>query len=160
MERPQDIIYMKLLIETWRKYLNEEVKFQEILKVLPEPDVVAKIKLLQEQVLKENPEMIPIPEDKLHITLIHQNILELYNEELEQLQLPSFDKPIVLEETLERRTAPEKESWVVWIQNQEDLKAYVNQVMDLVGGPSNPEPNRKFHISLANLTGNPRDSVA
>jgi 2'-5' RNA ligase len=150
---------MKLLIENWRQYLNEEVKFQEILKVLPEAETATKAKQLQEQVLEENPEMIPIPEDKLHITLIHQNILELYNEDLEQLQLPAFDKPIILEDVPAKRTAPGKESWVVWVENQEDLREYVSQVMGLVGGPPNPEPNRKFHISLANLTGNPRDSV-
>ena len=151
---------MKLLIENWRKYLNEEAEFQEILKVLPEPDLVAKAKLLQQQVVEINSIMIPLSEDELHITLIHQKILEPYSEALKQLRLPPLDEPIILKEPPEKLTAPGKESWVAWVENQEVLKDYVNQVMELVGGPPNPEPNRKFHISLANLTGNPRDSVA
>ena len=40
------------------------------------------------------------------------------------------------------------------------MRSYVNQVMEMVGGEPNPEPNRRFHITLANLTGNPGDSVA
>jgi len=32
--------------------------------------------------------------------------------------------------------------------------------MDLLGSQNNnPEPERIFHVSIANLTGNPRDSV-
>jgi hypothetical protein len=151
---------MKLLIENWRKYLNEEAKFQEILKLVPEPDLVAKAKLLQQQVAEINPIMIPLSEDELHITLIHQKILEPYSEALKQLRLPPLDKPIILKEPPEKLTAPGKESWVAWVENQEVLKDYVNQVMELIGAPPNPEPGRVFHMSLANLTGNPRDSVA
>jgi len=151
---------MKLLIENWRKYLNEEAKFQEILKLVPEPDLVAKAKLLQQQVAEINPIMIPLSEDELHITLIHQKILEPHSEALKQLRLPPLDKPIILKEPPEKLTAPGKESWVAWVENQEVLKDYVNQVMELIGAPPNPEPGRVFHMSLANLTGNPRDSVA
>jgi len=32
-------------------------------------------------------------------------------------------------------------------------------VMELLGAEVNPEPNRIFHITLANLTGNAGDSV-
>jgi hypothetical protein len=48
---------------------------------------------------------------------------------------------------------------VVWLENQDKMKDYVNQIMEMVGGPMDPEPGRRFHISLANLTGNPGDSV-
>ena len=53
-----------------------------------------------------------------------------------------------------------RKSWVVWVRNQAELKAYVQDVIQLVGGPpGDPEPFRRFHISIANLTGNPGDSV-
>ena len=32
--------------------------------------------------------------------------------------------------------------------------------MEGLGQPPNPEPDREFHISLANLTGKPGDSIA
>ena len=40
------------------------------------------------------------------------------------------------------------------------MRDYVGQLMELLGNENtNPEPDRVFHISLANLTGNPHDSV-
>ncbi len=43
------------------------------------------------------------------------------------------------------------------------LKDYLNHIMSLVGGPMNvwdiEIPQRRFHVSIANLTGNPGDSV-
>jgi hypothetical protein len=36
----------------------------------------------------------------------------------------------------------------------------VKHIMELLDSQNtNPEPERVFHVSLANLTGNPRDSV-
>ena len=40
------------------------------------------------------------------------------------------------------------------------MRVYVGKVMELLGSQNvNPEPERVFHISLANLTGKPEDSV-
>jgi len=40
------------------------------------------------------------------------------------------------------------------------MRAYVRSVMELLGSNNtNPEPERVFHVSVANLTGNPHDSV-
>ena len=57
------------------------------------------------------------------------------------------------------RSDGEKKSWAVFLQNQDEMREYVNHIMEQLGGESNPEPERRFHISLANLTGNPTDSV-
>ena len=43
----------------------------------------------------------------------------------------------------------ERQSWVVWVKNQADMTAYVNQVMELVGGPRNPEPGRVTAAELS-----------
>ena len=53
-----------------------------------------------------------------------------------------------------------KKSWAVELENQDEMRKYVAEFMELLGDTNiNPEPERKFHISLANLTGNPQDSV-
>jgi len=152
---------MKLLLENWRKYLNEEVKFSGILKAMPEPEVIAHAKSLIETLPEE---AVPLGDDRLHITLAHQSVLKPFRKQLKALakagELPPAP-PIVLGNKWEERVNEElgRKSWVVWVENQEELRSYVNQIMELVGGPSNPEPQRRFHISLANLTGNPGDSV-
>jgi hypothetical protein len=153
--------YMKLLLENWRQYLNEEVKFSGILKLMPEPGVIAQAKNLIETL---PPEAVPLGDDRLHVTLIHQSILKPFKKQLKIMskagELP-LAPPVVLVSDWEEREDPEaaRKSWVVWAENQDELAAYVNQVMGLVGGPLNPEPERRYHISLANLTGNPGDSV-
>ena len=45
-------------------------------------------------------------------------------------------------------------------ENQDEMKTYVQDIMKLIGAPpGDPEPSRKFHISIANLTGKTGDSV-
>ena len=53
----------------------------------------------------------------------------------------------------------DRRSWSVELVNQDVMHGYINEVMTMIGGQPNPEPDRVFHISLANLTGNPGDSV-
>jgi hypothetical protein len=79
-------------------------------------------------------------------------------------QLPP--SPVVeLNPRWEERDDPttQRRSYVAWVMNQDVVAAYLNSVMELVGGPMNvwetEMPPRRFHVSLANLTGNPGDSV-
>ena len=165
---------MKLLLENWRKYLNEEVKFSGILKLMPEPQVVSQAKSF----IKDLPDEAQyLGDDRLHITLAHQSVLKPFRKQLKAMakagELPQ--EPVIVSEDLEDmwevRPAdgiPDelgRKSWVVWLTDeaQEKLQAYMNEVMDAVDGPENiwekETPVRKFHISLANLTGMPGDSV-
>jgi len=152
---------VKLLLENWREYLNEEVKFSGILQLIPEPQITSQAKSLINTL---PPEAVPLGDDRLHITLAHQSVLKPFRKQLKALaktgELPA-SPPIILGNEWEERVDEElgRKSWVVWVQNQDELRNYVNQVMELVGGSSDPEPDRRFHISLANLTGNPGDSV-
>ena len=154
---------MKLLREYIRKLLIEqEVKFSGILKLMPSSAIVSSVSSLLQQL---PPEAVPLPEDKFHVTLAHQSVLKPYKKQLKQLSkdgmLPS-PPTVTLEGTMEERVDKElgRKSWVVWVKNQADLKAYMQDVIQLVGGPpGDPEPSRRFHISIANLTGNPGDSV-
>ena len=146
---------MKLLFENWRRYLNEgEVKFSGILKAMP----VEVMDKLQELAKGLPEEAVLLPEDKWHITLIHQSILKPFREELKLMEFPDAPAAKLIPE-VEERSDGEKRSWVVWLENQEEMRAYVNQLMEQLGGQPDPEPERRFHVSLANLTGKPGDSV-
>ena len=154
---------MKLLREYIRGLLVEqEVKFSGILKLMPSPEIVSNVSFLLQQL---PPEAVPLPEDKFHVTLAHQSVLKPYRKQLKQLSKDGMlppPPPAILDANVEERVDEElgRKSWAVWVRNQADLKAYVQDVIQLVGGPSgDPEPFRRFHISIANLTGNPGDSV-
>jgi len=154
---------MKLIMENFRKFLlrEDQVKFSGILKIMPSENIIAQAQPLIASLPED---AIPLGEDKLHVTLIHQSILKPYKKMLKGLS-KSGDLPpapdVVLDTQVEERVdeALGRKSWVVWVKNQDDMKNYVNEIMELVGGSPDPEPNRRFHISLANLTGNPGDSV-
>ena len=152
---------MKLLLENWRKYLNEEVKFSGILKLMPGPEIVSQAKSLIDTLPRE---AVPLGDDRLHVTLAHQSVLKPFKKQLKAMakagELPPAPS-VILRNDWEERVDEElgRKSWVAWVENQDELRNYVNQIMELVGGPPDPEPERTFHISLANLTGNPGDSV-
>ena len=148
---------MKLLLETWQKFLNEEAKLQGILKLIPTPEVVAQAKDIMQTL---PPEAVPLPDERLHVTLAHQSVLKPFRKQLKTMELPEPPKAILgreWEEKVDEELG--RKSWSVELANQDDMRTYINQIMELVGGPLDPEPNRRFHVSLANLTGNPGDSV-
>ena len=145
------------MTEQWRRYLAEEVQYSGILKLKPTPEIISQAKAAMADL---PPEAVPLPDKALHITLIHQNILKPYRKQLKGMALPP-EPEVILAPGYEEKAdeALGRKSWVVQVENQEDLREYVNEVMALVKGPPDPEPNRIFHITLANLTGNAGDSV-
>ena len=147
---------MKTLIEGWRNFLTEEVKYQGILKLSLSPDAISQAKEMQANLPEE---AIKLQDKHLHVTLIHQSVLKPFRKQIKNLELPpppevSLDNEIWVRET------PEKKSWAVRVINQDEMRNYVSEVMRLLGSQNtNPEPERVFHVSLANLTGNPHHSV-
>jgi tRNA nucleotidyltransferase/poly(A) polymerase len=149
--------YLKSMALMESILLEQEVKFSGILKIMPS---VKNIELIESLIYDLPPEAIPLPIEKFHVTLIHQSILKPYKEKLKALKLPLAPSVIIEPTCCPRINDSEgKKSWVVWVKNQADMTAYVNEVMKMIGGPSNPEPERVFHITVANLSGNPGDSV-
>ena len=168
---------MSLLREYIRELLIEgEVKFSGILKVMPSTGVITQA----ESIISGLPEttvppwsdipmqVIPLPSDRFHVTLAHQSVLKPFKKQLKAMdkagQLPPA--PIIeLDPNWEERTDPttQRRSYVAWVVNQAAVGTYLNSIMELVGGPMNvwetEMPPRRFHVSLANLTGNPGDSV-
>ena len=148
---------MKLLLENWREYLDEEVQYSGILKLKPTPAIISQAEAIMADL---PPEAVPLPDKALHITLIHQNILKPYRKQLKAMALPP-EPEVVLSPGYEEKVDEGlgRKSWVVPVENQEDLREYINEVMALVKGPPDPEPDRIFHITIANLTGDSGDSV-
>lgn len=134
--------------------MEGEVAFSGILKTMP-TEVMGELQKLS-QGLPEG--AVLLPEDKWHVTLIHQSVLKPYRKELKSMEFPPAPAAKLIPE-VEERSDGEKRSWVVWLENQEEMKGYVNQLMQQLGGQPDPEPDRRFHVSLANLTGKPGDSV-
>jgi len=133
-------------------------------------DGILKVKLSDEQIsfieqLDLPDEAVRLKKKYLHVTLIHQSFLKEYRSVLKEkskngelLEVPD----IVFESSVNVRTDAclGRKSWVLWVQNQLDLRSYVERFMeDLTGMRSSPEPDRVFHVSVANLTGNRGDSV-
>ena len=144
-------------MEGWRKFLSEEqVKYQGILKMGLSPIVVAEVEAMQAMLPEE---AIRLGEKDLHVTLIHQSILKPFRDQIKNMELPS-PPPVILEDDVWNRESMGKKSWAVRLKNQEEMREYVKNIMGLLGSQNtNPEPERVFHVSLANLTGNPHDSV-
>jgi len=148
---------MKLLLEGWRNFLfEEEVKYSGILKMGLSPIVVSEIEAMQAMLPEE---AVRLPAKALHVTLIHQSILKPFRKQIKNMEFPK-PPPIILEDDVWEREDMGKKSWAVRLKNQDEWRDYVRRVMELLGSQNtNPEPERIFHISLANLTGNPQDSV-
>ena len=146
----------KLLIE-WRKFLSEgEVKYSGILKIKPSHIVISELEALQAMLPEE---AVRLPAEDLHVTLIHQSILKPFRKQIKNMKLPD-PPPIILDHKIFERRAPGKKSWAVKLKNQNEMRDYVSQIMELLGSQTlDPEPDRRFHVSLANLTGDPQDSV-
>ena len=147
---------MRELFKEWRSFINEEVEYEGILKAMLDSSIISELEPLQALLPEKAVRLSP---KDLHLTLIHQSILKPFRKQLKNIELPDIP-PIILDDEVFERSSPGKKSWAVRIVNQEDLREYVAGVMSLLGSSNtNPEPERVFHISLANLTGNPHDSV-
>jgi 2'-5' RNA ligase len=100
----------------------------------------------------------PLPADKLHITLLNQAVLKPFAKELKEKAFPEYDGPITYEKKYSI-TRDQKESVFVVIKEQKKLSDYISKTLKEMDIGAEPEPNRIYHITLANKTGNPHDSV-
>ena len=104
--------------------------------------------------------LVPLPVEKLHITLLHQSVLKPYAKELKGKQIPQYDGTITYGDIYSVIREDEgKHSVFVTIEEQAELADYVSSVLDHFGIQARPESSRVYHISLGNKTGNPLDSV-
>lgn len=96
-------------------------------------------------------QMYPLPQEKLHITLTSIKSCKPHKDKLNSnLPIDLVAPKIILGDCkFAYRTETNKVSYVVSIANQSDLKQYVDEIWDSIG-LTNPEPDRFFHITLAN----------
>jgi len=148
---------MKKVLTEWRRFLKEGyTKYSGILQIKPNAEVLGELEALQSMLPEE---AIRIDLENLHLTLIHQSILNPFKKQLKKTDFPE-PPPIELDDEVFERSSPGKKSWAVRVVNQDQMRKYVEEVMASLGSENlNPEPERRFHVSLANLTGNPKDSV-
>lgn len=95
--------------------------------------------------------LFPLPDDKLHITLTSIKNCKA-NKDVLKSNLPTdvvVPKIILGETTIAERPESNKKSFVVAIENQDELKAFVDEIYSKMG-LENPEPERYFHITIAN----------
>ncbi len=135
---------------------ENEAKYSGILKIKVPQELWGDIERYQQQVPSD---AVLLASKDLHVTLVHQSILSNFKDKLGKMDFLE-PPPIELEDEVWERSSPGKKSWAIRVKNQDDMRNYVRQVMKSLGSQNlNPEPERVFHISIANLTGQPKDSV-
>ena len=141
----------------WRQFLWEgKIIYDGILQIKPSHTVISEVEALQTMLPEEAVRLAP---EDIHVTLLHQSITKLFNKQLENLDLPR-PPAIHLDDKVFERHSPGKKSWAVQLTNQDEMRNYVSHLLEIAGSNNlNPEPERRFHVSLANLTGDPWDSV-
>ena len=96
--------------------------------------------------------LFPLLPNKLHVTLTSS---KAFKDVLKSSLPTDIPAPAVQlgEVTIANREAtesdPAKTNFVVAVANQEDFKKYVDQIYESMG-LQNPEPDRYFHIIIAN----------
>ena len=107
--------------------------------------------------------LVKIPKDKLHITLLHQDVLKPYAKALKGKEIPQYNGTITYGQVYSIKRSGDKgdrESVFVVIEEQEDIARYVEDVLESLGLEKDlREKTRKYHISLANRTGATDQSV-
>jgi len=114
-------------------------------------------------------EMTRLPNDKLHVTLTSiagfkgvqdKKAFETLDIEIPQVILGDAKFVYRGDSRDDRRyLSGGKTTYVVAVENQDELRDYVDAVYDAMG-MDNPEPNRFFHVTVANNAGgNPFESI-
>jgi hypothetical protein len=175
---------MKLILENWKKFINENegtsnngfLVLQGILLLHPNDQIKNQLIQLANEVKEKNADAVPLQPDKMHLTLAHQSVFkdkEVAKKLKELIASNSLTIPeIKLGEVgvkIGEGDQQGRKSWAVKIQNQKDFKDFVDGIKAKVKEELKEEnksitiidepQERVFHFSLANLTGNPGDSV-
>ena len=138
------------LLSTFIQIL-EEVKVESILKVSLTGQALFAAKKMQNKI--DDPDMVPLAEKDLHITLaagpawkkLRNNVKAPMPEPKFRIDFTDPQKVIKGNRT----------SWFAKAKQQKDIDNYVMELLGTI-----PNPDRVYHVSLANKTGKIGDSVA
>ena len=146
-----DILFAK---ELAIRRVTEQVEAESILKYYPSPREVKYIRSVRHKLIKKNPDMKPIGDDKLHVTLAGGPGWKKISSEFKGVRFDNPDFQLEFEEPKKVESSG-KISWYMKVKQQRQLKDYVTDLLQ-----KDPDPKRVFHVSIANKTGKVGDSVA
>jgi 5'(3')-deoxyribonucleotidase len=99
--------------------------------------------------------------DNLHVTLTSIRNFKPFKEEFNNIDFSDIEVPNIIlgETTVAQRPDQGKESFVVAVKNNDEIKRFVDEIYSKIN-KENPEPDRYFHITIANnKDGNPFGSI-
>jgi len=146
-----DILFAK---ELAIRRVTEQVEAESILKYYPSPKEVKYLRSIRHKLIKKNPDMKPIGDDQLHVTLAGGPGWKKISSEFKGARLDNPDFQLEFEEPKKIELSG-RVSWYMKVKQQRQLKDYVTGLLQ-----SDPDPKRVFHVSIANKTGKTGDSVA
>jgi 2'-5' RNA ligase len=135
-------------IKLFESFVEAPIIFEAALLLKLDSNTKSEIKKLFDS---DKPEgLFPLPEDKLHITLTSIKSCKENKAKLKE-SLPKMNMPKILlgKTTLAQRPESGKKSFVVSIENQDEIKKFVDDIYEKME-LTNPEPDRYFHITIAN----------
>jgi len=138
-------------VKTFEEY-NEEIKVESVLKLSLTGSVLASAQKLQKKI--SDPDSVLLSGKDLHITLASGPWWKKEKNRI-QLPIPEPDFRIDFEDSIQKISQGNSTSWYVRIKQQKEMKQYVKDILGNV-----PNPDRVYHVSLANRTGKKGDSVA
>jgi hypothetical protein len=138
-------------VKTFEEY-NEEIKVESVLKLSLTGSVLASAQKLQKKI--SDPDSVLLSGKDLHITLASGPWWKKEKNKI-QLPIPEPDFRMDFEDSIQKISQGNSTSWYVRIKQQKEMKQYVKDILGNV-----PNPDRVYHVSLANRTGKKGDSVA
>ena len=138
-------------MKTFEEY-NEEIKVESVLKLSLTGSVLASAQKLQKKI--SDPDSVLLSGKDLHITLASGPWWKKEKNRI-QLPIPEPDFRMDFEDSIQKISQGNSTSWYVRIKQQKEMKQYVKDILGNV-----PNPDRVYHVSLANRTGKKGDSVA
>ena len=138
-------------MKTFEEY-NEEIKVESVLKLSLTGSFLASAQKLQKKI--SDPDSVLLSGKDLHITLAAGPEWKKEKNRI-QLPIPEPDFRMDFEDSIQKISQGNSTSWYVRIKQQKEMKQYVKDILGNV-----PNPDRVYHVSLANRTGKKGDSVA
>lgn len=128
-----------------------QLHFEGALLLKLSKDTITEIKKREIPQDPKGSELFPLSEDKLHVTLASMKSCKPYKSLLTTKLPQDIQAPEVKLGDFKFVYRPEtnKTTWVASIENQSYFKDYVDKIWQAMG-VENPEPDRFFHITVAN----------
>ena len=138
--------------------LEGQLKRENILKLSPAGELLEHIKQLRDDAVAREPDMVPLNDADLHFTLVKDNVSQVPRHLDPAIPVPpmplSFASPQIASET--RPGGKLKKSIFIRANEQQPLNDWVVNMI----GVRCPDSERVYHVTLATLTGSPRDAIS